>query len=472
MNIRNKFAAITGILIVSFIFTTNGLGDKQGKRELKKAITFLKNIDPERLSSKQKKQVGEKIQAAWETVKAHKDKGVSELKKEMNSAGNNDYFKLNACALIWNMKGMKEAPFIGKTWGDTDLSVNYNYVFFPAFEAAMKQDLKALPMLKAILKDKDGRVYITPHSMWLNWPMTHEFIWGQVGYKAVSILNKILDTSKDENTIESAILILTKHQSIEALDEIRKHAKSKKKAVRNTAIRALGMFGHPDDFTLITNRLNSRDEESVWYAMYALYEYEDLRAVPLITKHLNAKAPPLIQETIATLHHLLTPGAMAALEDCLNSGKLHENAKSMCSETIESIFKNQNISFNDYKKLNKKGKIEFCEKYRKKSEEKYRLKRSDKRIDRAMFSRMVKEMMAANRITVPKYEWVEDRHVLSIATHKDLEMLCDLRASLYARLSDECLYETRKLDNIIKRLGRSRYRKEVGVSARVQGIKK
>lgn len=72
--------------------------------------------------------------------------------------------------------------------------------------------------------------------------------------------------------------------------------------------------------------------------------------------------------------------------------------------------------------------------------------------------------MKRGRITGGEYAWVESRHVLAAATDKDIELLLDVRGRVMQRISDECLSEVSILDDLIQRLGRSRYRKEVGLT--------
>ncbi len=45
-------------------------------------------------------------------------------------------------------------------------------------------------------------------------------------------------------------------------------------------------------------------------------------------------------------------------------------------------------------------------------------------------------------------------------TDEDIDLLLAARASFYGRLSDECLYDVRRIDDVVKRLGRSRYKKD------------
>jgi len=235
--IRTAFFIFISVLALSY--TLNSSYANSGTTELDKAIGYLKTIDPNKVNSDNQAEIREKIEKSWQTIKSYGDRGILRLKDEVNSESNNDYFKLNACALIWTVKGLEEAHFIGKTWEHVDLTANYNYVFYPAFGAAGKNDTRAFPMLIAILRDKKGQVFIPQHSMKVAWPLTHEFIWGQVGSNAIPIIDDLIRRVRDISSLESLILLAGNYQSIGALDQIRKHVLSSEQAIRNTAIRVL-----------------------------------------------------------------------------------------------------------------------------------------------------------------------------------------------------------------------------------------
>ena len=78
------------------------------------------------------------------------------------------------------------------------------------------------------------------------------------------------------------------------------------------------------------------------------------------------------------------------------------------------------------------------------------------------------EWISRNRITGGKYRWVESRNVLVVATPRDLKRLLMVRAAVYHRLSDECLEEVHILEELIRRIGRMRYRKEGGLCVSVE----
>jgi hypothetical protein len=50
----------------------------------------------------------------------------------------------------------------------------------------------------------------------------------------------------------------------------------------------------------------------------------------------------------------------------------------------------------------------------------------------------------------------------------DLPLLLEVKAALCAGLSEESLVEIRRLNKVIERLGRSRYRKVIGLTEKVE----
>jgi hypothetical protein len=100
---------------------------------------------------------------------------------------------------------------------------------------------------------------------------------------------------------------------------------------------------------------------------------------------------------------------------------------------------------------------------RRKRREKYELKPDDRKLTHKELLKAAAEWKVNLRITGGTYEWVEDRHVLAVSTPAEISLLLDVMAACYLRLSDECLYEVRMLKEIVKRIGRSRYRAKVGI---------
>jgi hypothetical protein len=86
------------------------------------------------------------------------------------------------------------------------------------------------------------------------------------------------------------------------------------------------------------------------------------------------------------------------------------------------------------------------------------LKDGEESISRDEFLEMVAEWRETGHIALGNWDWVEVRHVLPVATADDIDLLLDAKSRFYLRLSDECLYDTAFVDEIVKFIGRGRYR--------------
>lgn len=454
------------IFMALSLFTPGLQAQNSSNPKLERAIAALRHVNPSKLSDSEQEKKATEIDAAWDVIKAAGRGGVARLKEEVrrvdSSQERDDYFKLNASALLWFIGNLDEAEAIAAIWNSTPLDAQYNYVFYTAFEAATKQDPRALPMLEAVLKDKKGEVFFEAHAMEVKWPLTHEFIWGAFGTKGLPVLAQILKTSKHPTEIASAILLLTNSQYLPALPSIREIAATGQGEARLVAIQSLGVFGHPQDYEFLISGLRSADSEVVWRHVFALYEYADLRAVPLLIPLLETKDAALEKETIAALTHLLTPASLEALK------KHSQTAKSVeVKEEIERWFLQE-------VKLNWKGYLQMSAQEREKAVTSLRNEREDSKFKlgegEKSYTHDVLVRAAAEWKRKHRMESVEVSEILSGATASDIELLLDAKSTFYTRLSDEAMYEVQRINEAVKHLGRSRYRKAAGITYKVEGI--
>ena len=458
-------------------------------QKLEKAIATLRHIDQSKIPKSQQEAKGKEIDAAWDVIRAAGQTGVARLKEEVRQVDQgkerDDYFKLNATALLWSIGKLDESETIGHIWESTPLTAQYNYVFYTAMEAAATQDARALPMLKAVLRDDQGSVYLYKHALDVRWPLTHEFVWGAYGSKGVPVLAGILETSNFSTELKSAATLLTDAYHTDALPMVRALVKSPISDVRRAAIRSLGVFGHPLDYDLLISGLRLANREELYHYVYALYEYEDLRAVPLLIPFLKEENEFFRREVIATLMHLASPASFDALQEFCRAPK-DPQQQGECSGHINDSLEQIGLTWAKYAKWSPAEKEKFFKELRRKSEDKYRLNPGDKRLTHQQLIEAINEWKNHSRaftgekggfeqpegskpnqfiFKMSRYGWVEERHVLATATPQDINMLLDARASLYRRLSDECLYEVRRINTIIQRMVRSQYRREVGLTA-------
>lgn len=442
--------------------------------DLNKAVGAMRKINPTSLSEEQKQAKSQELDKAWKTLVDAGPKGVAALKEEIRkidaSKEKDNFFMLSAAAVLWQIGQVSEAKTIAMLWSsDVDLSANYNYVFFTAFEAARTQDLRVLPMLIAILRDQKGSVIIPQHSLTIEWPLSHVFIWGAFGSKSVPPLMGVLEESKDETSLASAICLLAMTQELKALDKIRGLAHKGVGVVRAEAVKALGEFGHPQDFDFLLAGLKSKDPAEVWAFAYALYEYGDLRGVSDLIPLLSTGNEQLRNEVVACLTYLVTPEGIEALQRCAGTAGNKERSEA-CKEAVASVLKPVGLTYQAYTSKTPLEKKELAATLRDRTEEKYRLKPNDRKLTHNDLLKAAAEWKAKGRITGGTYAWVEDRHVMSAATALDIPLILGVAAACYVRLSDECLYEVRTLQQLVQRLGRGRYRRKVGLCEKVEPL--
>jgi HEAT repeat protein len=466
-------------------------------KKLEEAIAVLRRVDHKNLSEEQQKAKAKDIDAAWGVIKAAGKAGVARLKEEIRLIDQNKekdhYFKLNASALLWIISQFDEVDAIAAIWKSTPLNAQYKYVFHTAYAAAKTQDRRALPLLLACLKDNHGGFELAPNTM-TKWLGALEILWGAFGPQGVPDLIHVLETSTDSAELESAIFLLIWTHELKALPRVREIAARAPREARLEAIRYLGFYGHPQDYDFLTTGLRSADPEEVYIHVYALYEYEDLRAVPSLIPHLKMDNEFFRREVIATLIHLLTPASLDALRNFCDEASRNTRPDSQqrgeCS-MIDSKLEDVKIDLRDYAKKSPEEKAEMIAAARKSADEWYQLSKDDKKLTHDQLIEAAQEWKRNGRIfgakplvftelpkkdkkdntflvSVNKYDWVEERHILSTATAGDIPLLLEVKAALCARLSEETLFEIRRLNKVIQRLGRSRYRKVIGLTEKVE----
>ena len=439
---------------------------------LEAAVATLRHIDRRNLSDEEGKRKAMEIERAWATIRAAGKPGLERLKREVQAAdreaAKDHFFQLNASALLWQIAGLNEAETIAAIWRTTPLNVQYNYVFGTAFEAAETQDPRALPILQAILADDQGVFFIVNHALELRWPLNHMFIWERFGPKGLPALREVLQKSEDPIELTSALILVTRAQDVEALARIRELAKAGPDRARHIAIECLGGFGHPDDYELLVEGLKSGDDELRGAHVRALAVYGDLRAAPGLIGLLSEQNESIRQEAIWALDVLRTPDSLEALRaQSAKTDGTTPDEREACRDIVNDALAALKMDWDAYAAKTREEK-EALITAANRQDEKLQLRDDDRKLTREEFLRAAKKWKKAHRITGGDYEWVEDRHVLAVATPADIELLLEVRAACYARLSDECLYEVQTLNRLAHRIGRSRYRQVVGVCPKVE----
>jgi HEAT repeat protein len=439
--------------------------------QLARAVAALRDVNPERLTEAQKDAKAQELGRAFETIKRAGPPGVAALKAELRrldaARRRDDRFRLAAASLLWDISKLAEAEAVAAVWDKTPLKSQYNYVFYPAFDAATTRDERALPMLRAVLRDKEGSVYFGAHAMRVNWPLTHEFIWGAFGAKAAPALARVVETSDHPVELASAVLLLADAQHLPSLPRIRQLAATGSGDVRRSAVRALGLYGHPQDYDFLVAGLRSTDPVLAFDHAYALYEFEDLRAVPALAARLGTTDEALRGELVAALTHLLTPAALAALRR-LEQTPNNSEPRLRSWHFLKRFRAETKLTWEAYDALAPAEQEAAVRRWR---EEQIVVKLGGGRgrmLTRDAFLKLAGGWQKERRLARPGGGRVEAGEIISATTPEDIDLLLDVRGALYQRLSDECLYEVERVDAALRHLGRSRYRRSTFVTEKVE----
>lgn len=434
-------------------------------KQLEDEVFSLRNVVHVGLSDEQLQEKAKKIDGSWKYLISSGAKGALRLKQEIEKVNTgkekDDFFKLNAAVVLWNIGKASEAEYIANVWSTTPVSTQYTYVFLTAFEAAQTQDPKVLPMLRAILKDDKGAMYVGQHAMNVAWPLSHEFVWGSYGPKGLPVLAEILEKSNDEIELKSAMDLLARSQFLPALPRIRQLAASENDQVRRKAIQSLGIFGHPNDYDRLIAGLNSNDTKELFSYAFALYEFEDDRAVKHLIPLLEKNDEQLRVEVSLALLHLLTPESFAAVKGFVSKATNPEVKK----------FLNRSITLrNDKlpKDFAQQSRIEQGISLSRIRNAELMIAPGDRAFTNQQLLAALRTWKEKGRIYDSGSEWVGEGRVIAAAKPDNLDLILETKAVFYRRLSDECLYEVRDLERAIKYIGRSRYRKGVGVTEKAE----
>jgi tetratricopeptide (TPR) repeat protein len=462
--------------------------------KLDKAVASLRGNQLSKMTDSEKKDKSNEIAGAWKVITSEGEKGLERVKKELaaikEQGESDDFFQLAAAGLLWELAGLEEAEELTRIYETVDLTLQFNYVFWPVYQAAMQQNPKALPMMKAILREKRDDVLMEMHAMGLKWPYTIELIWGAYGPEGLHSLHDLLESSNDPVVLQSVIHLLTNAQYVEALPRLRKLAKHKNDDVRRSAIKSIGKFGHPEDYKFLINGLESEDPSEAFYYVYALYEYKDLRAAGPIADLLSTKDDKLWQEVFAALNHLICPVALEALRD---HGSKTSNAKQKqyCDKIVESFHAMTGLDWNTYSAKSKEEQTKlFLDRHDEGWAKKYALQDGDRKLNREEFLNTAEKWKKNRSFWVADLDWIkdrnnftaatpeditlllkgkiEDRHIFTAATPEDIPLLLEVKAAFCTRFSDECLYDIKRLNRLIYWVGRTRYRKIPGICLGVE----
>jgi hypothetical protein len=424
--------------------------------ELEQAVTALRRLDYENLTDAQ----ADELNQAADTIINAGVEGARILKQELavieQSSEQDTAFKLLAAWCLWDIGALDEVDTIVKIWSAVpEEDRYYNMLLCPGLQAAATQDPRALPMLELLLSDKEGSIWFEMHYTEIDYPTTIEFYWGVYGSQGLPRLYELLQTSTDPTVIASCIYLLSQAQYLPALPQIREAVYSDQPEIRDAAIDALGLIGHPDDYQLLISGLDAPDDESYFSYVYAIVEFGDIQAVPNLVPLLKSDNKDVRWEVAWGFgNNLASPEGLVALKDCVNSST-DQDLADYCESKIDSILESEDLTWDKYASLPLVEQEKLTTNFR---DGDRILKTGERAITHYELLEVVAEWRDTGRIASERgWDWVETRHILPAATGDDINLLIDGKAKFYLRVSDECLDEVAIVNDLIKWIGRSRY---------------
>lgn len=377
-----------------------------------------------------------------------------------------DAAKLNAAKLQWETRRFDAVKDILAAWKSCDLTKNFQAVFDVAHSAASTHDPRVLPLLEMFLGTKSGEADITEGVSAVKWPFSATVVWGAYGQKGFEHLRKNLPKYSQVQK-ETALLILGGAYYVPALSDIRKIAGSKneKPAVRNAAIRALGNFGHPQDYDLILASALSNDVEEVFNGIYALYEYGDRRAVKVMITKIADPDPRIRDEAVTGICEQFYnfDGIKLIREESLRAkdAKMAEEYKN----ALTTIYREINITeeqFWGFPEPQLRKFLQDLPDYKNKyfSE----LQVQDLVLNRKHLEQLLAEWNDGLSLRTTRYAWAKPAQIINASTRADIPALYELRSKLLSAVTPDSLAEANTIDDIIRYLERAEYRKVPGVT--------
>ena len=437
----------------------------QNEAELDKAIAVLKSQPKAEMSESEIRADMELREKAFNTIESAGEPGAKRLEAELagltGAPKQKAFFQLAAADLIWRIRGLKSAAQVAELWTHIEHPRVAEATFMTAFEAARKQDVQAVPLMRFSLAATDAEAFLPVHSMAIPWPQTAEILWGACGQPCLAQLRVIFQETTNPAEAAAATYVLSRTLDPEVLPRIRQMASSGKGIDRLEAIRALGWYGHPDDFESLRAGLKAKDRDTQFKSLFALIDFGDTRAMPDIMPFLESSDEEIKKEATFACTYLPTSDSINWL---LKQAALKENAEDWrIQEQLAGFCEELGIEKDAFTKLPVEQRDKLISDAPRLREESYKLKAGERPVSHAQFVEQVQEWTSQGRMP----ESVS-REVHAAATPDDIPLLIALKSRLYHRLSDECFYETRVVDDIVKRLGRSRYRKQVGTTAQAE----
>jgi HEAT repeat protein len=429
--------------------------------EIDAAIAQMKGVDPDRLSKPQRDQKDKDLDAAWKTLLARKEAAIprllAALAADQRAARPDHYFRMDASALLWDMQQLDAAPAIARALDGVDLGFHMDVGFNLFTQAAATRDRRAWPVLKHALRldEKSGYTTFPRHAMEVHWPLILEFIFSPYGPEVCAAAAESAG-DPDPRVLRSVLSVLVSHRCLEALPLARKLAASTEIPVARGGIISLGKLAHRDDRALLVQLTKHANADVRQAAAYALYEYGDPQTAPVLRPLLADADTDVRQEAIAGVCHLIDREGAQAVLALRQRAAADSPERTAIDKLFGALASETGADLERLKSGERATWAQAIDKYWAQRDALFELRPGDHKLSRADLMRALAGWEKAGRITGGEFEWVEERHVLSVALPSDLPALLSVRGRILMRHSDEALEELEHWDRVISVLHRRR----------------
>jgi len=392
--------------------------------------------------------------------------GATRLDAELTIAADHsleeELFRIYAADLLFDIRGAGHAPRIARIWKSIHNRSLLTSTFQTAFEAAQTRDNRVLPMLRLWFGAVDLKAFLPAHSLSIAWPQTAETLYLVCGPPCFVDLKSSLSQSTDHAELGSAAYVLSRTLEPEVLPRIRQLALSGSSHAKLQAIQALGWYGHPDDFELLRAGLKSQDEGTVYAHIFALIDFGDLRASEDITPYVDSPVAKIRKEALLSCTYLPTVRSTDILIKRVTEKS--NDLEAEFDEQLTALCNSLRMDRVTFLRAWPREKERLISQILVDREKSFDLKAGEPAITREALLQWIQESSLGGHLS----GGLSTSQILSQARPEDIPLFVEVKSRLLTRLSDECLYEVQKVDLIVKRLGRARYRKEVGTTFKVQ----
>ncbi|HPR64384.1 MAG TPA: HEAT repeat domain-containing protein [Thermoanaerobaculia bacterium] len=469
MNLPYEIKFFFAVAFILPVFSARVIADNNpSEKLLHENISVLRDQNPDMLYGPGNQELKDKITKARNQILSQREIATESLKSEIETLDRikvqDPVFIQESAALIWKLKGLSEADYILSLLKKIPAEKQNTPVYSTLMDVAELQSPKGIPLLVQCMDKHSGGFYLN-NEVYIQWPLTVKIVWAQWGPDSWPVLLDLLHKNSDTRIKQSAMLILTQAQYLPALQSIRDLVKSDNAALRQTAITCLGVFGHPDDFGTLVNVLANSEGEDLWASAFALFEYEDLRAIPYLENKMICENQDARFEILAALSHLTTPDSINSLyRYCANPASRSENR--FCTRWSANFQRDFECNPEDFIVLNSPEQDHRCRLQIQKFNSRFQHSSESQPFTRNDFMTLLKLWKNGSSLLPPEYPNLTIGTLISVSKGDDLSFYYQVLASAYKHFTNESWADIQTLEELIKRISRKRFRAEIGITSK------